>query len=138
MDPIRCAVLYARVREQASSQELLQVQDELGQAVAYARRHGLRVLDTFVDRFGTRRTPRPELAKAIRLCADFSASLIIPRMGKMAADPSFYEQVHMAGVDLVVLQDRQLTQDSLVRHGLKALRCEQRQADGEAPQTDAA
>ena len=117
MDPNRSAVLYARISAQASPQRLAQVQQELVAAVAYARRQGLRVLDALIDRYGTRRTPRPELEKAIRLCGESNACLVIPSIGKLAFDPSFYEQIHFAGVKLVVLEDRRLTHDSVLWRG---------------------
>ena len=128
MEPNRSAVLYARISAQASPQRLAQVQQELVAAAAYARRQGLRVLDALIDRYGTRRTPRPELEKAIRLCGEFNACLVIPSIGKLCfrslllrADSLCGGEAGRAGRQAPDLRQR------AVGRGVQALRADPRQ-----------
>ena len=65
MARFRGAVLYARIHKAASEPELLQLELDMSLAISYAHRRGIRVLGTFIDRYGTKRTPRAELEKAI-------------------------------------------------------------------------
>lgn len=125
----RCAVLYARIHKAASEPELVQLEADMSLAISYARKRAIRVLGSFIDSYGSKRTPREELTKAIRLCVDADAFLLMPRLGRMASDPSFYEEVHLAGVELVVLADRDITRDTVLRKGMEALRADTRRGD---------
>jgi DNA invertase Pin-like site-specific DNA recombinase len=127
------AVLYARIREKPESSERAQVGADLQALQNFAQHRALKVVGVFVDRYGDRRTKREELEKATALCRDLDAMLVIARIGPMVDDSSFYEELHLAEVDFVVLQDRKLSRETVLRMGLQVFRSDKRMSgDAEA------
>src|SRR4051794_31710908 len=79
----------------------------------YAEANGLRIVDECVDYENGKRAERPQLAKALASCQAGHHLLVIPALGPLAKDPSFYLQLHVAKVDFVALDMPQFTRGAL-------------------------
>ena len=75
-----------------------------------------------------KRAERPQLAKALASCQAGPHLLVIPALGPLAKDPSFYLQLHVANVDFVALDVPQFTRGALLAMGQAAYRADVGQA----------
>ena len=89
---------------------------------SHAESEGLRLVEECVDYENGKRAARPQFARALGLCKTGAALLVIPKAGPLTKDPTFYIDLHVSGVDFVVLDTPQLTRASLLEMGQAAHR----------------
>jgi hypothetical protein len=130
----RKAIGYFRISGSAGALMRAELETQRIALRKHAASEGLRVVAECVDYENGKRAGRPQLAKALGLCRGHDALLVIPAVGGLAKDPTFYIELHKANVDFTALDRPDLTRATLLSLGQAAFRGDTRRR---APATQA-
>jgi hypothetical protein len=116
----RKAVAYFRISGRAGALMRAHLETLRQQVGAYAAREGLRIVEECVDYQNGNRAARPQWMRAVAQCKSSGAFLLIPEVGALARDPTFYIDLHIAGIDFAALDMPELTRATLLALGKEA------------------
>jgi hypothetical protein len=116
----RKAIGYFRMSTKAGALMRSDLESQRQTLREYAAAAGLRVVGECVDYENGKRAERTQLAKALAACAECGGLLVIPMLGPLARDPTFYIQLHVANVDFTILDMPGITRASLLSMGQAA------------------
>lgn len=122
----RKAIGYFRISGKSGALMRAELENQRLALRVYAEANGLRLVDECVDYENGKRAERPQLAKALAACQAGGHVLVIPQLGPLSKDPSFYLQLHLANVDFAVLDMPQFTRNALLSIGQAAYRADSR------------
>ncbi|MFO1148499.1 MAG: recombinase family protein [Alsobacter sp.] len=116
----RKTIGYFRISGQAGALMRAELEGQRQVMRAHAAAQGLRIVEECVDYENGSRAARPQWKRALALCKSSEAMLVIPKVGPLARDPSFYVDLHVAGIDFLALDRPDITRATLLVLGKEA------------------
>lgn len=125
---MRCVVGYLRLSNSEAEADPRMAETLAGRVHEYARTRGLPVEAVFVDRYGTKRAPLTQFGPALDVVRRHDGLLVIPTLGRTRRDPEFLEALYNAAVPFEVLDQPQVTRDTILAWGMSSLRADLRRS----------
>jgi Resolvase, N terminal domain len=116
----RKAVGYFRISGKDGALMRASLEERRQALRAHVESGGMRLVEECVDYENGKRSGRPQFTRALGLCKAGPVLLVIPKAGPLAKDPTFFVDLHVAGVDFAVLDMPQLNRATLLSIGQAA------------------
>jgi hypothetical protein len=120
------AVGYFRISGKQQGMLRAELESQRQRLKSHVLEHRLQLLGEFVDYENGSRAAFVQLDKAIRLCQQRGAVIILPKVGLMIRDWSFLAQLHAADIEIVALDTSGLTRMSVGELAVVARRSDRR------------
>ncbi len=126
MEPRLKAVGYFRISGQRQGMLRAELEGQRQCLKAHLAETGLQLLGEFVDYENGNRAAFVQLGKAIDLCRQRDAVLVLPKVGMLIRDWLFLGQLHAGNVDILALDASGLTRTSVGELAVIARRSDRR------------
>jgi hypothetical protein len=126
VEPSTRAVGYFRISGQRQGMLRAELESQRQSLKGHVMQHGLQLLGEFVDYENGNRAAFVQLDKAINLCRQRGAILILPKVGLLIRDWAFLAQLHAGDIEIVALDASGLTRASAGELAVVARRSDRR------------
>lgn len=126
MDKPARAVGYFRVSGQRHGLLRAELESHRKRLSDHVANNGLTLLSEFVDYENGHRAAFVQLDKALSLCRQRDACLVVPSVGLMIRDWQFLARLHVAGVEIAALDAPALTRATAAQLAMVARRSDRR------------
>jgi hypothetical protein len=126
VEPKRKAVGYYRISGQRQGMLRAELEGQRQSLKAQLSENGLQLLVEFVDYENGSRAAFVQLGKAIDLCRQRGAVLVLPKVGLLIRDWAFLGKLHAGNIDILALDASGLTRASAGELAVVARRSDRR------------
>lgn len=126
MDKPARAVGYFRVSGQRHGLLRAELESQRKRLFDHVAAHALTLLSEFVDYENGHRAAFVQLDKALALCQQRNACLVVPSVGLMIRDWKFLARLHVADVEIAALDTPALTRATAAQLAMVARRSDRR------------
>lgn len=125
------AVGYFRISGKQQGMLRAELEGQRQKLRGHVASSGLQLVGEFVDYENGSRSPFLQLEKAIKLCQQRRAVLVLPKVGLLLRDWGFLSQLHAADIDIAALDASGLSRASVGELAVVARRSDRRLLQGQ-------